>query len=59
MAESLAYRAAYTVFLGDTVYLLHVFHKKSKKGIRMPRQDIEIIRQRLREAEKLEAAKRE
>lgn len=45
-----AFRAVYTVALGDTVYLLHVFHKKSKKGIGIPPQDLEIIRQRLKEA---------
>ncbi len=26
------YRAAYTIKLGDTVYVLHAFQKKSKKG---------------------------
>lgn len=50
-----AYRAVYTVVLGDRVYLLHVFHKKSKKGIGIPPQDLEIIRQRLKEAMELEA----
>lgn len=48
--DSEAYRAVYTVALGNKVYLLHVFHKKSKKGIGIPPQDLEIIRQRLKEA---------
>lgn len=48
--DSEAYRAVYTVALGNTVYLLHVFHKKSKKGIAIPSQDLDIIRQRLKEA---------
>jgi phage-related protein len=50
-----AYRVAYTVALGDRVYLLHAFHKKSKHGTGIPPQDIEIIRQRLKEAERMEA----
>ncbi|MCF6286028.1 MAG: type II toxin-antitoxin system RelE/ParE family toxin [Candidatus Hydrogenedentes bacterium] len=45
----------YTVALGDKVYLLHLFHKKSKRGIVTPPQDIEIIRQRLLEAVRMEA----
>lgn len=53
--EGEAYRAIYTVALGDTVYLLHVFHKKSKKGIGIPPKDLEIIHQRLKEAMELEA----
>lgn len=42
------YRAAYTVKFADAVYVLHVFQKKSKKGIETPKQDIELIRNRLR-----------
>lgn len=36
------------------VYVLHVFHKKSKRGSETPRGDMELIRQRLKEAEKIE-----
>lgn len=45
------YRAAYTVRFQDAVYVLHAFQKKSKRGIATPRQEIEMIRQRLRAAE--------
>jgi phage-related protein len=31
-------------------YVLHVFQKKSKRGRATPRQDIELIKQRLKEA---------
>ncbi len=50
-----SYRAIFTVALGNTVYLLHAFHKKSKSGIATPKHEIEIIRKRLKEAERLEA----
>jgi phage-related protein len=45
------YRAVYTVRFASVVYVLHVFQKKSKKGIATPRHEIELIRSRLRRAE--------
>jgi phage-related protein len=45
-----AYRAVYTAQLGDAIYVLHVFQKKSKRGIATPQQDIDLIRRRLAEA---------
>ncbi|MEX0753461.1 MAG: type II toxin-antitoxin system RelE/ParE family toxin [Xanthobacteraceae bacterium] len=47
-----AYRAVYTAQLGDLVYVLHVFQKKSKRGIATPKQDIDLIRRRLADAER-------
>src|ERR1700740_336976 len=32
------YRAVYTVRFADAVYVLHVFQKKSKKGIATPKE---------------------
>jgi phage-related protein len=43
-----AYRAVYAVRLGAAVWVVHAFKKKSKAGIRTPKQEIELIRQRLR-----------
>ena len=43
-----AYRAVYAVKLGAPVWVIHAFQKKSRTGIRTPKQDIELIRQRLR-----------
>ena len=45
------YRAVYTVRFADAVYVLHVFQKKSKRGIATPTKDIELIQTRLRIAE--------
>jgi phage-related protein len=36
------------VKLGAAVWVIHAFQKKSRTGIKTPRQDIELIRQRLR-----------
>ncbi len=45
------YRAVYTVQFAGTIYVLHAFQKKSKKGIATPPKDIDLIRQRLAAAE--------
>ncbi|MEG4329845.1 type II toxin-antitoxin system RelE/ParE family toxin [Microcoleus sp. herbarium5] len=45
------YRAVYTIKFGDTVYVLHAFQKKSKKGIATPQQDIKLIQERLKRAQ--------
>lgn len=47
-----AYRAVYTAQFADTIYVLHVFQKKSKRGIATPKQDIDLVRRRLAEAER-------
>jgi phage-related protein len=46
-----AYRAVYTVRFARAVYVLHCFQKKSKRGIETPRQELALIRERLKEAE--------
>ena len=46
------YRAVYTVQFADAIYVLHVFQKKSRRGIATPKQDIDLIRRRLAEAER-------
>jgi phage-related protein len=45
------YRSVYAVNIGTSIYVLHVFKKKSKKGIETPKQDIELIRTRLKLAQ--------
>ena len=47
------YRAAYSVKFKEAVFVLHVFQKKSKSGISTPKPDMDIIRERLKVAEKL------
>jgi phage-related protein len=43
----------YTLRYAGWVYVLHAFQKKSKTGRETPRRDIELIKQRLREAEQI------
>ena len=47
-----AWRAVYTVRFQDAVYVLHVFQKKSPRGIATPTREIDLIKQRLAEAER-------
>jgi phage-related protein len=42
------YRAVYTVKFREVIYVLHAFQKKSPKGIRTARGDIELVERRLR-----------
>lgn len=46
------YRGVYTVKLAGAVYALHAFQKKSKKAVQTPKQHLDLIRERLRRAEK-------
>jgi phage-related protein len=45
------YRAVYTVRFEAAVYVLHSFKKKSKRGVKTPKNDIDLIKQRLKDAE--------
>jgi phage-related protein len=45
------------VKLADRVYVLHAFQKKAKKGIRTPRRDMDLVRERLKLAEADHAAR--
>ena len=49
------YRSVYTVSIGAKIYVLHVFQKKSTRGIRTPKREIDLIKQRLKIAQQLEA----
>ena len=45
------YRAVYTVRFAGYVFVLHTFQKKSSRGSETAKQDMDIIRDRLRLAE--------
>jgi phage-related protein len=44
------YRAVYTVRFAKAIYVLHVFQKKSKSGVKTPKHEIELIEARLKMA---------
>ena len=45
------FRAVYTVRFETAVYVLHAFRKKAKRGTATPRQELDLVRRRLRVAE--------
>lgn len=45
------YRAVYTVRFEGILYVLHAFQKKSTSGVATPQRHIDLIRQRLKDAE--------
>jgi phage-related protein len=47
-----AYRAVYTAYFANAVYVLHVFQRKSKSGPATPKHEIDLIRRRFAEAER-------
>lgn len=48
------FRLVYAVRLKKAVYILHVFQKKSKHGIAIPREEVTLIETRLREARRMD-----
>lgn len=44
------YRAVYAVKIAEKIYVLHAFQKKSKKGIKTPQTDVDLIKQRYKDA---------
>jgi phage-related protein len=53
------YRAVYTVKFDEAIYVLHAFQKKSRSGIKTPRHEIDLIRERLKEAERQHQARQQ
>jgi phage-related protein len=49
------FRAVYTVRFASAVYVLHLFQKKSKRGIATPQREIELVKRRLAQVVKVEA----
>ena len=48
------YRLVYAVQLGRNIYVLHAFQKKFKSGTMTPKPDVELIRQRYKDAQERE-----
>lgn len=48
-----AYRAVYAVNIGEDVWVIHAFQKKSQTGIKTPQHEISVIRERLNRLKEL------
>ena len=43
-----AFRVVYAVQLGEDLWVVHAFQKKSKSGIKTPQAEVDLIRERLK-----------
>ena len=43
-----AFRVVYAVQIGDALWMVHAFQKKSTQGIKTPKHEIELVRDRLK-----------
>lgn len=43
-----AYRVVYAVKIGKDVWVVHAFQKKSTQGIKTPKHEIELVRERIK-----------
>lgn len=43
-----AFRVVYALRIGDDIWVIHAFQKKSKTGIKTPQQEIDLIHERLK-----------
>lgn len=48
------YRALYATKIGNLIYVLHAFQKKSTTGIKTPKKEVDLIKQRFKQAQALE-----
>jgi phage-related protein len=48
--DSDTYRTVYAVQIGNRIYVLHAFQKKSPKGIKTAHKDVDLITKRYKEA---------
>lgn len=46
--EGDAYRVVYALQLGDDIWVVHAFQKKSTQGIKTPKREIDLIKDRLK-----------
>jgi phage-related protein len=43
-----AFRVVYAVQVGDDIWVVHAFQKKSTHGIKTPKREIDLIKDRLK-----------
>ena len=48
--DSNTYRTVYAVQIGNCIYILHAFQKKSPKGIKTAQKDVDLIKKRYKAA---------
>ena len=51
--KSDAYRVIYAVQIADEIWVVHAFQKKSTQGMRTPKREIDLIKDRLKRLKEL------
>jgi phage-related protein len=49
-----AFRVIYALQLDDDIWVVHAFQKKSKSGIATPKQEIDLVRERIKRLKALQ-----
>ena len=47
------YRSVYGLKIGEDIWVVHAFKKKSKSGIKTPREDIKLIKSRIKQLKEM------
>ncbi|MCF7799623.1 type II toxin-antitoxin system RelE/ParE family toxin [Candidatus Babeliales bacterium] len=47
------FRVVYVTKFSNIIFVLHAFQKKSKQGIKTPKQEIDLIKKRLKDAQEI------
>jgi len=48
-----AFRVVYAVQIGDEIWVVHAFQKKSTQGIKTPPHEIDLIKDRLKQLKEM------
>ena len=48
-----AFRLVYALQIGDDIWVVHAFQKKSKTGIKTPKREMDLINERLKRLRKI------
>ena len=48
-----AYRVVYALKIGEAIWVIHAFQKKSKAGIKTPKQEVDLIKKRIKDLKDL------
>ena len=43
-----AFRTVYALKLDEDIWVIHAFQKKSKQGVKTPKQDLDLIKERIK-----------
>jgi len=51
--RGIAYRVVYAVQIAEDIWVVHAFQKKSTKGIRTPKQEVDLVVERMKKLKEM------